>query len=532
MNHIDPSMSLTESQATINMNARQKIGTALNGLGLLILIVSLFNVGFDRQKVLFLGLSLGGITLGTLLYAWGSYGGKTAGIKNDGVWFRSMTNLGVLGWITGVIITGFYVLLYWYPTYLGLGADGATNTGMVALFDPLSRALSGNPASQWFMYGALYTLAILVMGIKFIWKYRHNKYQILRTISVMFFQTGFAFLIPELLARLNGNLPYNDFKNMWPLNYYFFEGYRIEGYTSTGWIGMFMLIFGLAMIFVISPVLTYFYGKRWYCSWVCGCGGLAETLGDPYRHLSDKSLRAWKVERWMIHSVLVFAVMMTLAVVYGYFHNNPDGYWVTKEVMLGIVMAIFGGLALLMWWKPDYLKGLDQRIKKIIYSILVALIALTLLAYVTGNSNVLFIGNYQLRSWYGFLIGAAFSGVVGVGFYPLMGSRVWCRFGCPMAAILGIQQRFFSRFRITTNGGQCISCGNCSTYCEMGIDVRAYAQKGQDIVRASCVGCGICAAVCPRGVLRLENSASDIKTRTDELRVLQITDREVQLSDH
>ena len=74
-----------------------------------------------------------------------------------------------------------------------------------------------------------------------------------------------------------------------------------------------------------------------------------------------------------------------------------------------------------------------------------------------------------------------------------------------MAAILGFQQRLFSKFRITANGGQCISCGNCSTYCEMGIDVRAYAQKGENIARSSCVGCGICSAVCPRGVLKLEN---------------------------
>ena len=74
-----------------------------------------------------------------------------------------------------------------------------------------------------------------------------------------------------------------------------------------------------------------------------------------------------------------------------------------------------------------------------------------------------------------------------------------------MAAILGLQQRLFSQFRITTNGGQCISCGNSSAYCEMGIDVRSYAQKGGNIVRASCVGCGLCAAVCPRGVLKLEN---------------------------
>ena len=100
------------------------------------------------------------------------------------------------------------------------------------------------------------------------------------------------------------------------------------------------------------------------------------------------------------------------------------------------------------------------------------------------------------------------NGVVGVGFYPLLGSRVWCRFFCPMAAILGLFQRFFSRFRITTNGGQCMSCGNCSTYCEMGIDVRAYAMRGENIVRASCVGCGICAAVCPRGVLKLESGAT------------------------
>jgi Pyruvate/2-oxoacid:ferredoxin oxidoreductase delta subunit len=531
MNQIDPSMSLTQPNVQVSMNTRQKIGAALSGLGLLILVLSLFNVGFNQNKILFLSLALGGITIGTLFYAWGCYGGNPAGIKNNGVWFRSMTNLGVLAWASGVIITGFYILLYWYPKYLGLGADGMENSGMIALFDPLSRALSGNPASQWFMYGALYTLAILVMGIKFMWKYRHNKYQVLRTISVMFFQTGFAFLLPEILARLNGDLPYNDFKNMWPLNYYFFDGYRIEGYTSTGGFGLFMLIFGIAMVFIISPILTYFYGKRWYCSWVCGCGGLAETLGDPYRHLSDKSLKAWEVERWMIHGVLVFVVMMTVAVIYGYLYNHPEGYWLTKEVFLGIVILTFGGLALLVWLRPAYLKGLEKRIKNIIYIILGALVLFTTLAYVTGNSNVFFIDNYQLRSWYGFLIGAAFSGVVGVGFYPLMGSRVWCRFGCPMAAILGIQQRFFSRFRITTNGSQCISCGNCSTYCEMGIDVRAYAQKGQDIVRASCVGCGICAAVCPRGVLRLENSTADIKTRTDLQRVIKITGNSVSLMD-
>jgi polyferredoxin len=125
-----------------------------------------------------------------------------------------------------------------------------------------------------------------------------------------------------------------------------------------------------------------------------------------------------------------------------------------------------------------------------------------------NQENLMFVDSYSLRKWYGFGVGAAFSGVLGVGFYPILGSRVWCRFGCPMAAILGLQQRLLSRFRITTNGGQCISCGNCSSYCEMGIDVRSYAQNEENIVRSSCVGCGICATVCPRGVLKLENVSS------------------------
>jgi len=525
MDVVQRNMSLT-GEPPAQINTIQKIATVIGVVGLGILLLALFNVNFP-MKTLWLTVSLSAIFIGIVLYAKGAYADKQAGIKNDGVYFKSMSSRGYLAWVSGIALTGFYVVLYFYPQYLGLNADGA-NTGLIAFFDPLSKALSGNPASQWFVYGTLYTVAILAFGIKFFWKYRHNRYEKIRTVSVMFFQTAFAFLIPEFMARLNSDswsLPYYDLKNVWPLNYYNFEQYRVDEFISAGTVGVALLIFGVLSIFVITPILTYKFGKRWYCSWVCGCGGLAETAGDPFRQLSDKSLMAWKVERWVIHSVLVFVVVMTTAVVYSYLGTDASKYWLTKNIFLigaGVFLTVLCGL--IFYFKREALEK-DAEIGAIAYlAIIVSLIGI----HYASGSNVFLFDAEKLRSSYGFLIGAIFSGVIGTGFYPIFGNRVWCRMGCPMAAILGLQQKLFSKFRITSNGGQCISCGNCSTYCEMGIDVRWYAQRGQDIVRSSCVGCGICSAVCPRGVLRLENG-DDVNARSTALRSLHIDKGGVKL---
>jgi ferredoxin-type protein NapH len=382
--------------------------------------------------------------IGALMYILPEYKDKKGGIHNTGVYHSSATNRGLIGIIVGIFMIGFYVLLYFWPEYI---------TNWTILLDPVSKAMSGNEASQWFLYGFMYTIAILVMGIRMILKYRDNKYQVFRTSSVMFFQLCFAFMIPQIMASFQlAATP--DLKNIWPLDYNFFSADNINNHIASGTIGFVMFGWGVLLFLVGVPVFTWFFGKRWYCSWVCGCGGLAETLGDPYRQLSDKSLLAWKIERAIIYSVMIFAGVMT---------------------------------------------------------------ALVLVSYFTNSDSVLGISSGFVRLIYGFLIGSIFAGVIGTGFYPFMGSRVWCRFGCPLAAYIGIWQRKKSKFRITTNGGQCISCGNCSTYCEMGIDVRAYAQRGQNIVRASCVGCGVCSSVCPRGVLKLENGPEKDRISDDPI---------------
>ena len=413
----------------------ERVGLALVALGLLSLAVQSAGGLLSGTWPGFFS-AIGLPAVGGALVFWAQYAGTPRGIRHDGMWFRGLSSRGAPGWMAGVAMTALYVALYWYPEVLGHSASGEP-AGLVRVVDPLARSLTGAPASQWFLYGVLYTLGIAVFGVRMAMKYRHNRYQQVRTLSVACFQTLLAWLLPNLLVRFRQ--PYMEFNGLWPLKYDYLMPDKVAEFQSAGGLGLALLGWVLASALIATPLLTWFFGKRWYCSWVCGCGGLAETVGAPWRQLASTSTRAWKLERILIHSILALVVLATLVL------------W---------AQSYFG-------WFASFAGSLKQ--------------------------------------WYGFYIGAVFSGVVGVGFYPLLGNRVWCRFGCPQAAILGIIQRFFSRFRITTNGGQCMSCGNCSTYCEMGIDVRAYAQRNENIVRASCVGCGVCAAVCPRGVLRLEN---------------------------
>lgn len=494
----------------VPLNTMQKVGVLVGMAGLVIMVIALLNALSLGATSLVASITLMGI--GTVVFTRATYADQTAGIKNDGVWFKSLTSRGLIAWAAGIVLTAFYVVLYWYAPLLGLGGEGEANSGLVAMFDPFSMLLKGQPASQWFVYGTLYTLAILFLGVKFIVKYRHNRYQVIRTLSVMFFQLAFAFLIPELLEGLQSGQGYfaKDLKNIWPLNYYFFEEWHLKNMLNGGVIGMTMLFWGIILIVIATPVLTYFYGKRWYCSWVCGCGGLAETAGDPFRHLSDRSNESWQMERIIVHGVLALILVTTGLVLYTYFTGQPLSFAINKYLVYGFVVGL--GLLLYLLQRKFY-PGIPPKLIRF-WIPAIAILAILGFEWKFTQGNTLSFDTYSLKAWYGFFIGAAFSGVVGVGFYPILGSRVWCRFGCPQAAILGLWQKFFSRFRITTNGGQCISCGNCSAYCEMGIDVRAYAQKGQNIVRASCVGCGICAAVCPRGVLRLENGG-DINERTE-----------------
>jgi polyferredoxin len=318
--------------------------------------------------------------------------------------------------------------------------------------DPLARALGLR--SRWYLYGALYSVAMVGGAVRYLRVHGnslYNRYRIAVNVAV---QVTLAFSLPFVMGLFQQPEFYLSY--LWPLDIY-----KLYPQTLAA-LPLYLVLYSVFGSLVAAPLLAVFFGKRWYCSWVCDCGGLANTFGDPWRHLTSKSTRSWRFEQVSVHTVLLLAVTTT-----------------------GLV-----ALDAMMGERHPWLRGVVQG----------------------SASSWPLVGNLSIRSVYAFVVGSLLAGVLGTGLYPLLGPRVWCRNFCPMAAVLGLAQKL-GRFRIRVKPDMCISCGNCSTYCEMGIDVRAYAQRNESFTRAACVGCGMCAHVCPRGVLKLENA---FPTQTDK----------------
>jgi len=322
---------------------------------------------------------------------------------------------GLLGILISFGLTGFYLALYF-----------------TEWFTPLSVALGLK--DKWFLYGLLYCVAMTAGGIAYLSRHGNSRYNQLRIIVNVLVQVLLGFSLPFAMRLFEQKDYY--FSYLWPLKIEALYPDSISQYP------LYIMLYSAVASMIAVPVLGLLYGKRWYCSWVCGCGGLANTFGDPWRHLTSKSTRSWRFEQVTVHATMLLALATT-----------------------AIVAA-------------DFFAGASHP---------------TFHAFAS-----------ELRGYYGFVVGAMLAGVAGVGLYPLLGPRVWCRNFCPMAAMLGLLQKA-GRYRIRVKPDMCISCGNCSTYCEMGIDVRSYAQNNESFTRASCVGCGMCAHMCPRGVLKLEN---------------------------
>jgi polyferredoxin len=317
-----------------------------------------------------------------------------------------------------------------------------------------------------FYYSIAYSLAILLFGIQRI-RRRRTPYVTAQTITLTAIQLVPLFLLPYLLLPLLGHNGAFDggfgktlADNLFPVGDY---GHGREYWRAFGFLlawPLFIwnvfsprplawwLVIAFVQTFVLIPLVIRKWGKGAYCGWICSCGALAETMGDAHRQK-------------MPHGPIWNRVNMT------------------GQVILALAFLLFIGRAVSWTW-PDTGAG---RIAGKFYDGLLS------------NWSVL---GVELNYYH--VVDMFLAGIVGVGLYFWFSGRVWCRFACPLAALMNVYTRF-SRFRIFAEKAKCISCNVCTSVCHQGIDVMNFANKGLPMEDPQCVRCSACVQACPTGVL-------------------------------
>ncbi len=112
-----------------------------------------------------------------------------------------------------------------------------------------------------------------------------------------------------------------------------------------------------------------------------------------------------------------------------------------------------------------------------------------------GDPLAQFVEKLSVNSTFvqGFFIGALFVGIV---LLNISRERFWCRFLCPLGALLGLISRW-SVLRLKIDPQKCIKCNLCNIHCET--QANPYPEEEWKI--SECVFCFTCSSICPTAAI-------------------------------
>ena len=234
-----------------------------------------------------------------------------------------------------------------------------------------------------------------------------------------------------------------------------------------------------SLLAVITLVLTLLLGRVW-CGWFCPLGSLLDWM----------PLRSWKKKRPAV----------------------KEGFRSLKYVLLLVILlaAVFSNLSLLIFDPLTILyrtlttaiwPGLDQVITAVEFT----LYSVPFLQPVIGGFDSLIrpaiFPSYPAIYRYGSLYLFFFGGLIGLN---LLAPRFWCRYLCPLGALLGLLGKY-SLVHCEVSGA-CSTCGNCFEKCPTGAiqtDNRVFCDPGE------CTMCLACAVDCPGGAISFPARSAD-----------------------
>ncbi len=274
-----------------------------------------------------------------------------SGVELDGIWKPKRVVLCVVG-----ILVAFWV--YFQSKHFSLlpGGDEYYLPG----FDWLFSYLHPRFANLYSMYYLVYFLAVAGFGLYWGFRYRHRLIW-RRNLSSIVFNWTLWWGLPTLLVSVWGRNPWTPLLvrslNAWPLNMTAFDLDPVAQLGDPPWwtvVAMAGLLWAVVLSFVVLPVFTLLVGKH-YCSHICSCGALAETVGNSFRHRGPKGDAFRRAERFG-YLIIPLAVIATLFHLSGeerpfQYYNIIVGTFLSGAIAIG-VYPFFGQRVWCRFWCP------------------------------------------------------------------------------------------------------------------------------------------------------------------------------------
>ena len=183
-----------------------------------------------------------------------------------------------------------------------------------------------------------------------------------RNLTIIGVQWTLWWGIPTFLVVFLGTNPWTPLilrsLNAWPLN---IEAFNVDPSVvrpgDPAWwyaVAVVGVVWAVFLTFVVIPIFTIKFGKI-YCSYICSCGALAETVGNSFRHRGPKGDWPRKLEKYGF----VFVGLAALATVASLYNINGPikwyNYWVGTFLAGAVAIGMYPFLGQRIWcrmWCP------------------------------------------------------------------------------------------------------------------------------------------------------------------------------------
>ena len=195
---------------------------------------------------------------------------------------------------------------------------------------------------------------------------------------------------------------------------------------------------------IVLPIITYFRGKRFYCTMLCRWALITETLGQPVRSRAPKGPWAEKLQ-WLSTGLLALVVVLT----------------VLRAIGLD---ANMGSRTLTQWYQ---------------------LVFVTYLTFLAGIA-VIPLWGARAKCRYNCPMGAYLGFIQKLGRFRLAADASKCIAcsKCDDACDMGIPIMKFAMQGGLLNSSQCTGCGICLSVCPT--DVLSFSYSGEKSIGTSC----------------------------------------------